>query len=100
MGREKKRTNVSELLQRLSQRSGGRCEGYKLGLDCNVELPEDLEPLIHHVDGNPGNNEIDNLVLLCPKCHSGVIERLCEERRKTFARKAAESLDKSGFYGR
>ena len=25
---------------------------------------------LHHVDGNPYNNELNNLVLLCPMCHS------------------------------
>lgn len=25
---------------------------------------------IHHVDGNPENNELSNLELLCPNCHS------------------------------
>lgn len=24
---------------------------------------------IHHIDGNPANNEIDNLAPLCPNCH-------------------------------
>lgn len=100
MGKEEKRVSVSELLGKLYQRSEARCEGYKLGLDCTVTLTEDLEPLIHHIDGNPRNNEISNLILLCPKCHSEVIERLSEERRKTFAKKVAESLDKSSFYRR
>ncbi len=100
MGKEEKRVSVPELLRELSQRSGARCEGYKLGLDCTVKLTEDLEPRIHHIDGNPGNNEMGNLVLLCPKCHSGVMERLSEKRRKTYAKEVAESLDKSSFYGR
>ena len=25
--------------------------------------------VIHHVDGNSGNNEFDNLAVLCPNCH-------------------------------
>ncbi|UCE44008.1 MAG: HNH endonuclease [Candidatus Bathyarchaeota archaeon] len=100
MGKEKKRASVPELLQKLSRRSGAKCEGYKLGLNCTVELTEDSNPLIHHIDGNPGNNEMDNLILLCPKCHFGVIERLCEKRRKLFAEEVAESLDKSSFYKR
>lgn len=27
---------------------------------------------IHHIDENPGNNEIENLILICPNCHSKV----------------------------
>jgi len=100
MGKEEKRVSVPELLRELRQRSGARCEGLKLGLDCTVKFTEGLEPLIHHRDGNPGNNEMGNLALLCPKCHSEVMERLSEERRKTYAKKVAESLDKSGFYRR
>ena len=98
MGKEEKRVSISELLRELSQRSSARWEGYKLGLDCTVKLTEDLESRIYHIDGNPGNNEMGNLVLLCPKCHSGVIERLSEKRRKTYAKEVAESLDKSSFY--
>jgi len=95
MRKEEKRVSVSELLQRLYQRSGARCEGSKLGLDCTVRLTEDLEPPIHHIDGDPRNNEISNLVLLCPNCHSKVIEQLSEKRRKTYVKKAAERVDKS-----
>ena len=98
MGKEEKRVSVSELLRRLIQRSGAKCEGYKLGLECAVKLTGDLEPRIHHIDGDPGNNEFGNLVLLCPKCHSGVMERLSEKRRKMYAKRVAESLDKSSFY--
>ena len=25
---------------------------------------------LHHIDGNPNNNSLDNLQLLCPNCHS------------------------------
>jgi len=98
MGKEEKRILVSRLLRELSQRSSARCEGYKLGLDCTAKLTEDMEPLIHHLDGDPRNNELSNLALLCPKCHSRVMERLSETRRKTYAKKVAESLDKSSFH--
>ena len=97
MRKEEKRVSVSELLQRLYQRSGARCEGSKLGLDCTVRLTEDLEPPIHHIDGDPRNNEISNLVLLCPNCHSEVIELLSEKRRKIYVKKVVEGLDKSFF---
>lgn len=33
-----------------------------------LDVPIPLE--VHHVDGDPLNNEIDNLKLLCPNCHA------------------------------
>ncbi|MHB8871869.1 MAG: HNH endonuclease [Candidatus Doudnabacteria bacterium] len=27
---------------------------------------------IHHIDGNPSNNELNNLLLVCPTCHSKI----------------------------
>ena len=97
MGKEERKASVSELLRKLHQRSGSRCEGHKLGLDCVVKLKEDLELLIHHVDGDPRNNETSNLVLLCPRCHSEVMDLLSEKRRKTYVKKVVEGLDKSLF---
>ena len=100
MGNEEKKVSVSELLRKLYQRSESRCEGPKLGLDCVVRLTKDLEPLIHHIDGDPGNNEISNLVLLCPNCHSEVMELLSEKRRKTYVKKVVERIDKYYFGNR
>ncbi len=88
---------ASELLRQLFQRSGAQCEGDKLGFVCDVTLRDDLEPLIHHIDGNPRNNDVNNLVLLCPTCHSKVIERLSKTRRKTYVQKVAKDLDKRLF---
>jgi len=33
-----------------------------------LEVPISLE--VHHIDGNRVNNELNNLQLLCPNCHS------------------------------
>lgn len=43
-------------------RCEGKCEkcGEKLG---------DLVPDVHHKDGNPKNNDLSNLIVLCPNCH-------------------------------
>jgi 5-methylcytosine-specific restriction endonuclease McrA len=100
MGKEEKKTSVSELLQKLYKRSGARCEVDRLGLDCIARLTEDLEPLIHHIDGNPRNNEISNLVLLCPSCHSKVIELLSKKRRKTYVKRVVQELGKYYFGNR
>ncbi|MEM2294593.1 MAG: HNH endonuclease [Nitrososphaerota archaeon] len=36
----------------------------------------------HHKDGNPANNEIDNLELLCPECHRATLGDAVTEHRK------------------
>lgn len=38
--------------------NGGHWQGMKMPLE------------LHHVDGNNRNNELKNLVWLCPNCHS------------------------------
>lgn len=40
--------------------------------DCSLELWKGRKiPLeLHHIDGNPVNNNLDNLILLCPNCHA------------------------------
>jgi len=44
-------------------RSKGKCE------NCGESL-ENVTPCIHHKDGNPRNNIMANLVVMCPNCHS------------------------------
>ena len=43
-----------------------RCE--KCGLDQWLGLPISLE--LDHIDGNRGNNQLENLAILCPNCHA------------------------------
>lgn len=38
---------------------------------CNYDRFEDVLQ-VHHIDHNRDNNDISNLVILCPTCHSGV----------------------------
>lgn len=82
-----------ETLERLYRRSGAKCEGSRLGFSCSVELIDGSDPLVHHIDGNPKNNEVSNLVLLCSKCHLKVIDQLSGRRRKAYLEKVAERKD-------
>ena len=45
---------------------------------------------IHHIDENPNNNKVDNLLLLCPICHSKITKKdiLIEEVLKVKQNKA------------
>lgn len=45
---------------------GRKCE--KCGLTEWLGEPINLQ--VHHIDGDRTNNSLDNLVLLCPNCHS------------------------------
>lgn len=50
----------------LTETRGYRCE--VCGISRWMEMPIKLE--IDHIDGNSDNNDISNLRLLCPNCHS------------------------------
>lgn len=41
---------------------------------------------VHHVDGNKKNNELSNLQLLCPNCHSQT-DNFCAKNRKNLKEK-------------
>jgi len=60
--RRKKPRIPSSSRTKVLVRCGGRCEKCGIGLG-------DLVPDIHHIDGNPQNNEPSNLIVLCPNCH-------------------------------
>ena len=58
--------NSSSSARVLIKLRGHRCE--VCGLTTWLEKPITLH--IHHLDGNRINNELENLQLLCPNCHS------------------------------
>lgn len=58
--------NGKTLAKPLIDLRGHRCEN--CGLTEWLGLPINLE--VHHIDGDRTNNELDNLQLLCPNCHS------------------------------
>ncbi len=43
---------------------------------CPICSNEDVEHFqVHHIDENPMNNELVNLLMLCPNCHSKITKR-------------------------
>jgi len=42
---------------------------YKAAKTCTVCKCKDKPLIIHHIDGNPSNNDEENLILLCNDCH-------------------------------
>lgn len=70
-----------QITRRLVQERGGKCERCKLP-------PRHRKPLtVHHIDGNPANNEPSNLVVLCSPCHL----RVQNDRTLTLRQLGAES---------
>jgi Zn finger protein HypA/HybF involved in hydrogenase expression len=43
---------------------------------CNQFFPY---PEIHHIDGDNANNELDNLIVVCPNCHVIMTREMIEE---------------------
>jgi len=61
----KQRKSVSALMsKKLFQEAGNRCPF------CDVADVAVLE--IHHIDGDPSNNKIENLIVVCGNCHSKI----------------------------
>lgn len=58
--------NGKNTLDALIKLRGQKCEN--CGLTTWFEKPINLE--VHHIDGDRSNNTLDNLLLLCPNCHS------------------------------
>lgn len=58
--------NGKSTLQPLIYLRGQKCE--KCGNTEWLGQPINLE--VHHIDGNRSNNDLNNLQLLCPNCHS------------------------------
>jgi Zn finger protein HypA/HybF involved in hydrogenase expression len=55
-----------------------KCESCGLTEWKGEEIPLEL----HHIDGNHFNNDLDNLQLLCPNCHS-LTDTYCGRKNKT-----------------
>ena len=41
----------------------------KCGKDCRKSKSAESVLQVHHIDENPGNNELENLIPLCAACH-------------------------------
>lgn len=74
-----KKKNGKSIASPLIKLRGRKCEN--CGLTEWLGQPINLE--VHHKDGNRSNNELTNLQLLCPNCHSYT---------PTFARKNTNSM--------
>jgi len=68
-------------------RARGRCE------KCGKDL-QGIHPPVHHKDGDPSNNDLSNLIALCPNCHSkiGLHESLKPKREKSFDEEFTERM--------
>ena len=58
-----------DIARLVRSRDGNRCQGWKYGYKCNRTVWK-RDSHIHHIDNNPMNNSMSNLILLCPDCHS------------------------------
>jgi len=60
-------TDARMIKRYLINKYGDRCQSPKCAWDYSqLHIPSELE----HIDGNSSNNRLDNLMLICPNCHS------------------------------
>jgi len=68
----KKRIKVSNTVWgKLFQEAGHHCAF------CPEAVVSSLE--IHHIDGNPVNDDLENLMLVCASCHKKITTRVTSE---------------------
>ena len=65
-GWNKNNYDYSTFTKNSAKKNGRKCE--QCGVTEWLGNPINLE--IHHIDGNHNNNELENIQLLCPNCHS------------------------------
>ncbi|OFW01294.1 MAG: hypothetical protein A3H94_05895 [Acidobacteria bacterium RIFCSPLOWO2_02_FULL_60_20] len=76
----KTRPKLSKTLEkRVFQQAGSRCAF------CSEAEIVALE--IHHIDGDPANNVIENLLLVCASCHTKITSRVFSEIDVTFRKR-------------
>lgn len=80
--------NGKSTLAPLIKLRGRKCE------NCGIEewLGQPINLEIHHIDGNHYNNDLSNLQLLCPNCHS-YTDNYC----KSTAKKKSEYISDEDF---
>ncbi len=61
------RANLDHLFKAIIQRDDNKCTLCKCSWRFVLNQGEML--LVHHIDHNPSNNNPDNLITLCGKCH-------------------------------
>jgi hypothetical protein len=62
------------------------------GEECIV-CGADKDILVHHVDGNRGNNDMDNLIPVCERCHTDI--HAGKERVAKWVKKLGKNPDDS-----
>jgi 5-methylcytosine-specific restriction endonuclease McrA len=87
-GSQPKRIPVGQSQRtKLLVRSKGKCEKCHRSLD-------GIKPHIHHKDGDPKNNKMTNLKVLCPNCHSSAHDKPIRKK------KSSDGGPESPFFGR
>ncbi len=87
-GSQPKRIPVGQSLRtKLLVRAKGKCE------KCHCSL-DGIKPHIHHKDGDPKNNKMTNLKVLCPNCHSSAHDKPIRKK------KSSDGGFENPFFGR
>jgi len=85
----KRRKPVRVSVQKeLLSRAEGKCER------CGLKFHEEkVTPRIHHKDGDPKNNKLSNLLVVCPNCHDILHKKMKPKKKKTERKKRPSVAD-------
>ncbi len=67
---------------------------YEHNLNCQICARLSFSPILHHINGNHNDNNIENQIILCSDCHTAIHHGIgCKAGRKGKRRKY-------GFYSK
>ena len=85
---------ISKYIKRfIFEKNNSKCE--KCGWGEINKYTNRIPLQIHHIDGNPCNNQEENLQLLCPNCHS-----LTDNYMGAHKNKTGKTRERTKYYGR
>jgi len=79
----KRRKSIpSSIMKKALIRSRGYCEM------CGLDFYESgVTPHFHHKNGNPSDNRLSNILVVCPNCHSKLTRRQISRKKRSRRRK-------------
>ena len=85
--------NWIDISQKVRALAGGKCELCRAAAMKSHPVTKSLVVLtVHHIDGDPSNNDAVNLIALCQRCHLRLDQPYKSKRRREERNAGSQEL--------